>query len=108
MRLPPLRTLGKKKETRLTLRQWAPIVAVAILIGTGLTALHSWWLFRAPPDARLSCAWGYAGARDARDTAKVDRSEVRTPADWRPVNCGLLRRLDSIVARPELEDRRGH
>lgn len=90
------------KATRRLRALWAgwqplvPMVITAILVIAVAGGLTAWWTARAVPEGVLKCSYGYADAKTARDTARVDAWEVSSPGKARPVNCGVFRIGDSL------------
>ena len=77
-------------------RPVAPIVVTLVLLVLGGGAIAAWWTAHAIPEGSMKCTYGYADAKTARDTARVDAWELASPGKTRPINCGVLRVSDSL------------
>ena len=74
----------------------APIILVGLLFVAAAGIWAAWWTVKGVPAGSFTCSNGYAYAKDKADTSQVDRWVIESPSGSRPVNCGVLRRADSL------------
>ena len=89
--------LSRRWEEYEGISPWSVVLALAFVAASG--AVMSWWITHARPAAYVECSAGYAAARSARDTAKVDQIRILQKGAPHPVMCRELRWLEEAQKR---------